>query len=223
MSGLCLAGAPGGYSDIGFAVGWSLTIGWPLLLEVTAMTVALAFNPECLGLTRRRKALVKAGRYALTVDFLVRPSGAPKGAGQRLMTSLQADWRRRNTIVVGYPANRGPTRFCVVLGARRDYPRGRGNGNAAWPSTRRRQRKGPLHDDHPHPELAEGLRLDSWQSIAVIVPGCWAVFRYTRVVYATSAVGIPGGRPAGFAVRPVGRCPACPGLQYIAGRSRHGR
>jgi len=126
--GLCLAGAPGGYPDIGFAVGWSLAIGWPLLLEMTAMTVALAFNPERFGLTRRRKALVKAGRHALTVDFLVRSPGAAKGAGQRLMTSLQADWRRQNAIVVGYPANRGLIRFYVELGARRDYPRGRGNG-----------------------------------------------------------------------------------------------
>jgi hypothetical protein len=76
--GLCLAGAPGGYPDIGFAVGWSLAIGWPLLLEMTAMTVALAFNPERFGLTRRRKALVKAGRHALTVDFWSDPQALPK-------------------------------------------------------------------------------------------------------------------------------------------------
>jgi len=135
--GLSLAGAPGGYPDIGFAVGWSLAIGWPLLLEMTAMTVALALKPERFGLTRRRKALVTAGRHALTVDFLIRSPGAPKGAGQRLMTSLQADWRRQNAIVVGYPANRGLIRFYVELGARRDYPRGRGNGKPAWPSTPR--------------------------------------------------------------------------------------
>ena len=44
------------------------------------------------------------------------------------MTSLTADWRRHNAIVVGYPANKGLIRFYVELGARRDYPRGRGNG-----------------------------------------------------------------------------------------------
>ena len=126
--GLTLAAFPGGYPDLVFAVGWSLAVGWPLLLEMTAMTAALAFNPERLGLTRRRKALVKAGRYALTLDFLVRSPGAAKGAGQRLMTSLTADWRRHNAIVVGYPANKGLIRFYVELGARRDYPRGRGNG-----------------------------------------------------------------------------------------------
>ena len=76
--GLSLAGAPGGYPDIGFAVGWSLAIGWPLLLEMIAMTAALALNPERIGTTRRRKALVKAGRYALTLDFLVRSPGAPQ-------------------------------------------------------------------------------------------------------------------------------------------------
>ena len=69
-------------------------------------------------MTRRRKALVNAGRYALTLDFLVRSPGAPKGAGQRLMTSLQADWRRQNAIVIGYPANRGLIRFYVELGVR---------------------------------------------------------------------------------------------------------
>jgi len=99
--GLTLAALPGGYPDLLFALGWSLTIGWPLLLEMIAMTAALALNPERLGTTRRRKALVKAGRYALTLDFLVRSPSADKGAGQRLMNSLTADWRRRTAIVIG--------------------------------------------------------------------------------------------------------------------------
>jgi hypothetical protein len=103
-------------------------IGWPLLLEMIAMTAAVALNPERLGTSRRRKALVKARRSALTLDFLVRSPGAPRGAGQRLMTSLQADWRRHNAIVIGYPANKGLIRCYLELGARRDYPRGRGNG-----------------------------------------------------------------------------------------------
>ena len=51
----------------------------------------------------RPDPLVKAGRYALTLDFLFRSPGAAKGAGQRLMTSLTADWRRHNAIVIGYP------------------------------------------------------------------------------------------------------------------------
>ena len=76
--GLTLAALPGGYPDVLFAVGWSLAIGWPLLLEMIAMTAALALNPERLGTTRRRKALAKAGRYALTLDFLVRSPDAPK-------------------------------------------------------------------------------------------------------------------------------------------------
>ena len=57
--GLTLADLPGGYPDLAFAVGWSLALGWPLLLEMIAMTAVLAFNPERLGTTRRRKALVK--------------------------------------------------------------------------------------------------------------------------------------------------------------------
>ena len=76
--GLTLAGLPGGYPDLLFAVGWSPALGWPLLLEMIAMTAALAVNPARLGTTRRRKALVKAGRYALTLDFLVRSPGAPQ-------------------------------------------------------------------------------------------------------------------------------------------------
>ena len=98
-----------------------------------AMTAALAFNPGRLETTR--KALV-------TLDFLVRSPDAAKGAGQRLMTSLTADWRRHNAIVIGYPATKGLIRFYVEPGARRDYPRGQGNGNAAWPSTPRHQRNG---------------------------------------------------------------------------------
>ena len=126
--GLSLAGAPGGYPDIGFAVGWSLAIGWPLLLEMTAMTVALALKPERFGLTRRRKALVTAGRHALTVDFLIRSPGAPKGAGQRLTTSLQADWPTANAIVVGYPANQGLIASTSSWVRAATIPRGRGNG-----------------------------------------------------------------------------------------------
>ena len=86
-------------------------------------------NQERLGTTRRRKARVKAGRYALTLDFLVRSPSAPKVGCQRLMTSLRADWRRTDAIVIGYPANEGLIPFYVELGARRDYPPGRGHGN----------------------------------------------------------------------------------------------
>ena len=42
------------------------------------------------------------------------------------MTSLTADWRRQNAIVIGYPATKGLIRFYVELGARRDHPRGHG-------------------------------------------------------------------------------------------------
>ena len=102
----------------------SLALGWPLLLEMIAMTVALALNPERLGTTRRRKALAKAGRYALTLDFLVRSPDAP--AGQRLMNSLTADWQRHNANVIGYPATKGLIRFYVELGAPpRLFPRPR--------------------------------------------------------------------------------------------------
>ena len=100
--GLTLAALPGGYPDLLFALGWSLTIGWPLLLEMIAMTAALALNPERLGTTRRRKALVRS-------------PGAAKGTGQRLMTSLTADWRRHDAIVIGYPATKGLIRFYAEL------------------------------------------------------------------------------------------------------------
>ena len=98
----------------------------------------------------RPDPLVKAGRYALTLDFLFRSPGAAKGAGQRLMTSLTADWRRHNAIVIGYPATKGLIRFYVELGARRDYLPGQGNGNAVWPSTPHHQRNGQVEPDHPH-------------------------------------------------------------------------
>ncbi|HEY5149811.1 MAG TPA: hypothetical protein VIJ23_08310 [Mycobacterium sp.] len=48
MFGLTLAALPGGYPDLAFAVRWSLAIGWSLLLEMIAMTAALALNPERL-------------------------------------------------------------------------------------------------------------------------------------------------------------------------------
>ena len=79
--GLTLAGLPGGYPDLAFAVGWSPALGWPLLLEMIAMTAALAFNPERLGTTRRRKALAKVGRYALTLDFRSDPQAPRKAPG----------------------------------------------------------------------------------------------------------------------------------------------
>jgi len=121
--GLTLAGLPGGYPDLAFAVGWSPALGWPLLLEMIAMTAALAFNPERLGTTRPQGP--GQGRAVRAHPGLpVRSPGAPKGAGQRLMTSLTADWRRQNAIVIGYPATKGLIRFYVELGARRDYPRG---------------------------------------------------------------------------------------------------
>ena len=66
------------------------------------------------------------------------------------MMSLTADWRRQNAIVIGYPATKGLIRFYVEPGARRDYPRGQGNGNAAWPSTPRHQRNGQVEPDQPH-------------------------------------------------------------------------
>jgi hypothetical protein len=118
-----------------------------------AMTAALALNPERLGTTRRRKALVKAGRSALTLDFLVRSPDAPKGAGQRLMESLTADWRRHNAIVIGYPATKGLIRFYVELGARRDYPQATATENAAWPSTPSHHRNGQVEPNHPQLRL----------------------------------------------------------------------
>ena len=154
--GLTLAGFPagypgGGYPDLLFAVGWSLAIGWPRLLEMIAMTAAVAHHPEHLGTSRHRKALVKAGRYALTQDFLVRSPGRPQRAGQRLMTSLTTDWRRHKRRRHRLPRQQGPHRFSLELGARRDYlPEAGATGNAAWPSTPRRQRKRPHHDEPPH-------------------------------------------------------------------------
>ena len=59
--GLTLAGLPGGYPDLAFAVGWSPALGWPLLLEMIAMTAALAVNPERLGTTRPARPWSRPG------------------------------------------------------------------------------------------------------------------------------------------------------------------
>jgi AAA domain len=44
--GLALAGFPGGYPDVLFAVGWSLAIGWPLLLEMIAKAPTRGRRPH---------------------------------------------------------------------------------------------------------------------------------------------------------------------------------
>ena len=121
------------------------------------MTAALAFNPGRLGTTRRRKALVKAGRYALTLDFLVRSPGPAKGAGQRLMTSLTADWRRHNAIVIGYPATRVSSASTSSWVPAATIPEATATENAAWPSTPLRQQKRPPTCSVARPHL-EGLR-----------------------------------------------------------------
>jgi hypothetical protein len=67
------------------------------------------------------------------------------------MTSLAAEWRRHDAIVIGHPATKGLIRFYVELGARRDHPRGHGKWETPHGHpTPRRQWNGQVEFDHPH-------------------------------------------------------------------------
>jgi hypothetical protein len=116
----------------------------------------------------------------VTLDFLVRSPGAPKGAGQRLTTSLQADWPTANAIVVGYPANQGLIASTSSWVRAATIPEAAATGNAAWPSTPRRQRKGPLHDDHPTLSLPKGSVSITGSRSRSLCRRSWAVFHERR-------------------------------------------